>query len=98
MAALPGNARIEAQPIQSIMPAVGVHGLSAQFGALRPLLCTNAWELSVANYIVADAVTWRAWHGRRRREKMDGADEGPALYGRTLSVSPKPNEFPVVYG
>ena len=75
LAALPGNARIEAQPIQSIMPAVGVHGLSAQFGALRPLLCTNAWELSVANYILRCAVTWRAWHGRRRREKMDGADE-----------------------
>ena len=75
LAALPGNARIEAQPIQLIMPAVGVHGLSAQFGALRPLLCTNAWELSVANYILRCAVTWRAWHGRRRREKMDGADE-----------------------
>ena len=74
LAALPGNARIEAQPIKSIMPrAVGVHGLSAQFGALRPLLCTNAWELSVSNYIVADAVTWRAWHGRRRREKMERA-------------------------
>ena len=35
----------------------------------------RVWELSVANYIVTDAVTWRAWHGRRRREKMDGADE-----------------------
>ena len=57
------------------MPTVSVHGLSAQFGALRPLLCTNAWEMSVANYIVTDAVTWRAWHGRRRREKMDGAGE-----------------------
>ena len=75
LAALPGNARIEAQPIQLIMPPVGVHGLSAQFGALRPLLCTNAWELSVANYIFRCAVTSRAWHGRRRREKMDGADE-----------------------
>ena len=75
MAAPPGHARIEAQFIQSIMPAVGVHGLSARFGALRPLLCTKAWELSVANHIVADAVTWRAWHGRRRREKMDRAVE-----------------------
>ena len=34
---LQGKASIESQSIQSIMPIAGVHGLSAQDGALRPL-------------------------------------------------------------
>ena len=72
------------------MPAVGVHGLSAQFGALRPLLCATAWEISVANYIVTDAVTWRAWHGRRRREKMERAVEKWSFDSYShLSVRPR---------
>ena len=70
-----GNADIELQSIQPIVPAASVHGLSVQNGAVRPLLCATAWEISVANYIFRCAVTWRAWHGRRRRVDEDGAHE-----------------------
>ena len=37
-----GNADIESQSIHPIVPAAGVHGLSAQNGAVRPLLCATA--------------------------------------------------------
>ena len=51
------------------------HGLSALIGALRPLLCSNGSELSDENYMVADAIIWPSWHGRRSRVEVDGADE-----------------------
>ena len=51
------------------------HGLGALIGGLRPLLCTNACEMSDANYILRCTVMWRAWHGRRRRVDDEGAHD-----------------------
>ena len=68
-----GEPGIESQASQSIQSAGGVHGLSAQIGALRQLLCSNGLELSDENYIVVDAIMWPTWHGRRSRMNVDGA-------------------------
>ena len=58
---------------QSMQSAGGVHGLSAQIGALRQLLCSNGLELSHEKYILRCAITWPSWHGRRSRMNVDGA-------------------------
>ena len=68
-----GEPGIELQASQSIQSAGGVHGLSTLIGALRQLLCSNAAELSDANYNSVDAIKWPSWHGRRSRMKVDGA-------------------------
>ena len=36
-----GEPGIESQAMQAMQSAGGVHGLSAQIGALRPLLCSS---------------------------------------------------------
>ena len=64
---------IELQASQSMQSAGGVHGLSAQIGALRQLLCSNGLELSQENYMVADAIMWPTWHRRRSRMNVHGA-------------------------
>ena len=53
--------------------AGGVHGLSAQIGALRQLLCSNGLELSDAKHNSVCAIMWPTWHGRRSRMNVDGA-------------------------
>ena len=52
-----GGLGLESQAIQSIKPARGVHGLSAQIGAVRGSCSANAGEMSVENYIAVGAVT-----------------------------------------
>ena len=49
-------------------------GLSAQIGALRPLLCTPEMEFDLRNFGAPCAVTWPSWHGRRRRVEVDGEE------------------------
>ena len=55
---LQGKASIESQSIQSIMPAASVHGLSAQDGALRPLLCLSEMEFCLRTWTVSYGITW----------------------------------------
>ena len=71
---LQGKASIESQSIQPIMPAAGLHGLSAQDGALRPLLCTSEMEFDHRSFTNNSADTWPSWHGRRRRVEVDGEE------------------------
>ena len=68
-----GEAYIESQASQSIQSAGGVHGLSAQIGALRQLLCSNGLELSDAKHNSVCAIMWPTWHGRRSRMNVHGA-------------------------
>ena len=68
-----GEPGIELQASQSMQSAGGVHGMSAQVGALRQLLCSNGLELSHEKYILRCAITWPSWHGRRSRMNVDGA-------------------------
>ena len=70
---LQGKASIESQSIQSIMPAASVHGLSAQDGALRPLLCLSEMDFCLRIFTAVGAVTWPSWHGRRRRVEVHWA-------------------------
>ena len=55
---LQGKASIESQSIQSIMPIAGVHGLSAQDGALRPLLCLSKMEFCLRTWTVSYGMPW----------------------------------------
>ena len=71
---LQGKASIESQSIQPIMPAAGLHGLSAQDGALRPLLCTSEMEFDHRSFTMHSPVTWPPWHGRRRRVEVHGEE------------------------
>ena len=64
---------IELQSSQSMQSAGGVHGLSAQIGALRQLLCSNGLELSDAKHIFRCAIMWPTWHRRRSRMNVHGA-------------------------
>ena len=70
-----GNARTGLQSIQPYVPAASIHGLSAQNGALRPLLCTSEMEFCLRIFNSVRAVTWPPWHGRRRHVEMDGTHE-----------------------
>ena len=58
IASFQDKASIESQSIQPIMPAAGVHGLSAQDGALRPLLCLSEMEFDLRIFNLVCAVTW----------------------------------------
>ena len=52
-----GGLGIESQAIQSIEAACGVHGLSAQIGAVRGSCSANAGEMSAEKHIFRCAVT-----------------------------------------
>ena len=52
-----GGLGIESQAIQSIKAACGVHGLSAQIGAVRGSCSANAGEMSDKKHIFRCAVT-----------------------------------------
>ena len=70
-----GDACIEAQLMLPTMDCPTCvdwrRGLSAQIGALRPLLCTPEMESCLRIFNSVRAVTWHAWHGRRRRVGVD---------------------------
>ena len=60
-------------------------GLSAQIGALRPLLCTAEMEFDYRNFAALRAVTWPPWHGRRRRVEVDWAGRKCSFTKRVAS-------------
>ena len=70
-----GEPGIASQAMQSMQSAGGVHGLSAQIGDLRPLLCLTETEFDHRNFAAVGAAMWRSWHGRRSRVEVDGAAE-----------------------
>ena len=85
---LQGKASIESQYIQSIMPAAGVHGLSAQDGALRPLLCLSEMEFDLRNFILVRAIMWHAWHGRWRRVAVDSEERNWSFAKQVTFTAP----------
>ena len=58
-----GDACIEAQPMLPTLDCPTCvdwrRGLSAQIGALRPLLCTSEMEFDLRNFGAPCAVTWQ---------------------------------------
>ena len=51
----------------------GVHGLSTQIGALRPLLCSTETVVDHRNFAAVGAVVWPSWLVRRSRVDVHGA-------------------------
>ena len=84
-----GDACIEAQPM---LPTIDCptcvdwrRGLSAQIGALLPLLCMTEMEFDHRNFAAPRAVTWPPWHGRRRRVEVDWAERKCSFTKRVAS-------------
>ena len=68
-----GEAHSESQAsLPSGLP-LACHGLSAQIGALRPLLCSAEMEFYLRNFTAVGAVMWPSWLMRRSRVDVHGA-------------------------
>ena len=84
-----GEPGIELQASQSMQSAGGVHGLSAQIGALRPLLCSFASEFDLRNFTAVCAVIWPSWLVRRSRVDVHGAGLNRSFAKRVAWANPR---------
>ena len=85
-----GEAHSESQAsLPSGLP-LACHGLSAQIGALRPLLCSAEMEFYLRNFTAVGAVMWPSWLVRRSRVDVHGAGLNRSFAKRVAWEMPAP--------